>query len=154
MIIFCEEEILNYICDNLTVQTVETLSNTKIVSMEEAEAKYERVVLASLQGYSLYLSKISAEQVKKSEDLNLKIVRHQNFWKLAKHKAAVIQAAFFEVLSNIGQHAPFLYEAEKSLVVNTVFGNLDKGDALVLPKIWESVLSLTSNVAVSILTFY
>lgn len=153
VIVFCEEEILSYICDNLTNQTAETLSNIKVVSPEDAEAKYERVLLSSLQGYALYLTKVSHEQIKKSEELNLKIFKHQNFWKLAKFKTTVVQAAFFGVLSAVGQNAPFLYEAEKSQVASTVFTNLDRNEPTLLPKIWETALLITSNIKVDLNLF-
>lgn len=148
VMIFCEKEILSYIFDNLTNQSVETMTNTKTVSVEDAEARYERVLLASLQGYSLYLAKVPAEQIKKSEELNVQIVSHQNFWKLSKYKAVTVQAAFFGVISAIGQNAPFLFETQKNLAVTTVFSNLDKNDPTVLPKIWECLLLITANIEV------
>lgn len=150
--IFCEKEILLYICDNLTNQSAETITNSKTVSTEEAEAKYERVLLASLQGYSLYLAKVPTEHIKKSEELNMQIISHHNFWKLSKHKTMAVQAAFFGVISAVGQKAPFLFETQKPLVVTTVFSNLDKSDPTVLPKIWECLLLITANIEVSIKT--
>lgn len=149
VMIFCEKEILMYILDNLISQSVETMTNCKTVSVEDAEAKYERVLLTSLQGYSLYLAKVPAEQIKKSEELNIQIVSHQNFWKLSKYKTMAVQAAFFGVISAIGQNAPFLFETQKNLAVTTIFTNLDKSDPIVLPKIWECLLLITANIEVS-----
>lgn len=56
------------------VQTAQTLSNLKNVSAEEAEAKYERVLISCLQGYCLYLEKVSIEQIKNASVLNNSIV--------------------------------------------------------------------------------
>lgn len=146
---FCQEEILLYIIDNLTNQTVETLSNTKVISQEDAEAKYERTLLASLKGYTLYLSKVPYDQIKKSLELNTKLISNSNFWKLAKYKVATIKAAFFGALSAMGQNAPFLYDIDKTVVVNLAFSNLDVNEPTVLPLAWETTLLIMSNVQVS-----
>lgn len=147
-IVFCEEEILSYITDNLINQTVESLSNTKIVSQEDAEAKYERILLTSLKGYSLYLTKVPSEQIRKSLELNLKLVSNASFWKLAKYKVVTVKSAFFGVLSALGQHAPFLFDSEKKAVVNVVFSNLDVHEPTVLPLTWETALLIMSNIEV------
>lgn len=127
---------------------METLSNTKIVSQEDAEAKYERTLLTSLKGYTLYLTKVPSDQIKKSLELNSKLISNVNFWKLAKYKVATVKAAFFGVLSAMGQNAPFLYDIDKTVVVNVVFSNLDVNEPTVLPLAWETALLVMSNVEV------
>lgn len=149
VIVFCEEEILSYITDNLTNQTIETLSNTKIVSREDAEAKYERVLLTSLKGYTLYVTKVPSEQIRKSLELNAKLISNANFWKLAKYKVVTVKSAFFGVLSAVGQNAPFLFDSDKKTVINVVFANLDANEPTVLPLTWETALLIMSNIEVS-----
>lgn len=139
-IIYCQEEILNYIYDNLIVQTVQSLNNSLKGSSEDAEAKYERIVISSLHGYSLYLSKVSSENIEKAEDVNKKIVSSAKFWKFSKSKVVPIRTAFFGTLKMLCQKAPFLLKAETEHVVNAVFLNLDEMEPTVLPNIWEAVL--------------
>ncbi|KAG5874665.1 hypothetical protein JTB14_012946 [Gonioctena quinquepunctata] len=145
-IAFCQEEILHYLTDNILVQTAQTLSNTKQVSAEEAEAKYERVLISCLQGYCLYLEKVSVEHIENAGTSNNHIVSNGKFWKLAKHKVAHIRTAWFKTLSVICQKAPFLLEGKESHVVGTVFGNLEETDPTVLPCVWEATLLTMSTI--------
>ncbi|KAI4457621.1 zinc finger protein [Holotrichia oblita] len=139
-IIYCQEEILNYIYDNLVVQTVQSLNNTLKGTTEDAEAKYERVVISSLHGYSLYINKVSSENIEKAEDINRKIVSSGKFWKFSKSKVVPIRTAFFGTLKTICQKAPFLLKSETEHIVSAIFQNLDETEPTVLPNIWEAVL--------------
>ncbi|KAI4457630.1 zinc finger protein [Holotrichia oblita] len=125
-IIYCQEEILNYIYDNLVVQTVQSLNNTLKGTTEDAEAKYERVVISSLHGYSLYINKVSSENIEKAEDINRKIVSSGKFWKFSKSKVVPIRTAFFGTLKTICQKAPFLLKSETEHIVSAIFQNLDE----------------------------
>lgn len=145
-IVFCQEEILNYIYDNLIVQTAQTLSNPKIVTAEEMEAKYQRVVVSSLQGYALYLHKIPAEQLQAVHPTNKKLISSKKFWKLAKHTSALIRNAWFSVLIALCQKAPDLLADEGARAALAVFGNLDETDSTVLPTVWEASLHVLTTV--------
>nr|XP_023024069.1 E3 ubiquitin-protein ligase listerin [Leptinotarsa decemlineata] len=145
-IAFCQEEILTYLSDNLLVQTAQSLSSSKQVSPEEAEAKYERVLISCLQGYCLYLEKVSVQHIESATALNNGIISNGKFWKLAKHKVAHIRAAWFKTLSVLCQKAPFLLEGRGSQVVGSVFGNLEEGDPTVLPCVWETTLLTMSTI--------
>ncbi|CAH0553483.1 unnamed protein product [Brassicogethes aeneus] len=144
-VVFCQEEILSYIKENLTEQSAQSYISSKSMSPEEAEAKLERVLISSLQGYYLYLTKVSPEQIKTTLELNSSIVSNPKFWKLAKHKIGAIRAAWFEVLAAICQHAIFLIEEKGSNITNTVFSNLDETDPTVLPYVWECALLVMSS---------
>lgn len=148
-IVFCQEEILSYICENLTVHTVQTLNNAKTTLPEDAEAKYQRVLISSLQGYTLYLNAVSLEHIEKQVDSNLKIISHAKFWKLAKHKVATIRSAWFGVITALCQKSPLLREKEAGHIIGSVFGNLDEKEPVVLPAVWESLLSVLSTVNVN-----
>ncbi|KAJ8927797.1 hypothetical protein NQ314_019676 [Rhamnusium bicolor] len=147
-VVYCQEEILLYINDNLLVQTAQTLSNTKHVSVEDAEAKYERVLISCLQGYCLYLEYVPTDQIKNVAALNNDIVSNSKFWKLAKHKVALIRAAWFKVLAIICQKAMFLLDGKGAQVVSTVFNSLEEYDPTVLPYVWEAALLTMSTVQV------
>lgn len=145
-IIFCQEQILTYIYDNLIVQTAQTLSNPTTVTAEEMEAKYQRVVISSLQGYALYLQKLPADQLKAAEQANKKFLVSKKFWKLSKHSCALIRNAWFTVIIALCQKAPDLLADEGSRVALAVFSNLDENDPIVLPTVWEASLHVLTTI--------
>nr|CAI5817590.1 unnamed protein product [Callosobruchus analis] len=145
-VVFCQEDILSYICDNLLVQTAQTLSNPKHSTPEEMEAKHERVLISCLQGYCLFLEKVPVDSIKSTAELNSNIISNAKFWKFAKHKVGNIRSAFFNVLAMILQKAPFLLEGKSSQVTTTVFGNIDENDPSVLPYVLESILLTMSTI--------
>lgn len=124
--------------------------NSKLVSAEDAEAKYERLLVSCLQGYYLYLTKVPVDQIKKVAELNNVIISNNKFWKLAKHKIPQIRSAWFEVIAALMQHAKFLLDAKAAVVTTTVFNNLDETDPSVLPHVWESALLIMSSIEVGI----
>lgn len=121
-----------------------------MTSAEEANAKYERVIISSLQGYALYLSKLNMEAIEKVAELNEKLVSNNKFWKLAKHKVAPIRSAWFGVLTALCQKAPFLLNKEEMHVSLCVFSNLDESEPTVLPLVWEAALLTITTIKVCI----
>lgn len=145
-IMFCQEEILHYIGDNLTVHTAQTLSNPKTTTADESKAKHERVLISSLQGYSLYFQQVSEAGIKKVEELHRKILSHNRFWKLARSDIPQIRASWFGVLSVICEKAGFLLVGEEANVVKAVFGVLDESDPAVQCNLWEAALLTTKTI--------
>ncbi|KAJ8985103.1 hypothetical protein NQ317_019789 [Molorchus minor] len=142
-IVHCQEEILSYINDKLLVQTAQTLSNTKQVSAEDAEAKYERSFDILPPRLLFVLGKNNIQNV---ASLNNDIVSNSKFWKLAKHKVPPVRAAWFKVLTIICQKAVFLLDGKSPQVVSAVIGNLEENEPTVLPYVWEALLLMTSNI--------
>ncbi|KAJ8918958.1 hypothetical protein NQ315_016860 [Exocentrus adspersus] len=145
-VVYCQEDILAYINENLLVQTAQTLSNPKHVSVEDSDAKYERVLISCLQGYCLYLEKVSTDQIQNAATQNNEIVSNAKFWKLSKHKVAPVRAAWFKALTVLCQKASFLLEGKGAQVVSTVFSNLEENDPTVLPYVWEAALLTMANI--------
>ncbi|XP_071439898.1 E3 ubiquitin-protein ligase listerin [Hetaerina americana] len=139
-ITFCQEEIFNYIFDNLINQTASTLGNPKNLSAEELEAKYTRILIISLRGYSYYLQQLPVKILKKSEQANQKLISSPKFWKYARNSSPVVRSSWFSALIAICQNAPFLLENQGSQVAHAVFGNLDETDPSTLPVVWEAAL--------------
>jgi hypothetical protein len=136
-VVFCQKEILTYIHDNLTSK-IET--NPRHTTNDDAEAKFERVVISSLQGYCLYLNTLTNEQIEKSADLNRQIITNSRFLKLATHKTPVIRATWFKVLATLYHRAGFLLAGEHAHVVPIVFNNLDESEPAVVGFVWEAAL--------------
>lgn len=143
---FCQNEVLEYIIKNLTVFTATTLSNPKVFSVEECESKYQRVVACSLQGYALYLTKISAEQLKEASQKNAMLVDNPKFWSFHKHKVAAIRAAWFEALSALLQHGLFLLDDHQPQATSCAIQSIDEGEPAALPFVWESILLVTQKI--------
>ncbi|XP_049297618.1 E3 ubiquitin-protein ligase listerin [Anopheles funestus] len=143
--VFCENEILEYYTRNLTVHTAITLSNPKSHTPEECENKYQRVLISSLRGYALYLSKIPTENLKKSTDKNATLLESPKFWTYHKHKTAAIRSAWFEVISALLQYAPFLVEQHQAQITTSVFQFLDETDPTVVTHVWSSIVLIQAN---------
>ncbi|KAK5649826.1 hypothetical protein RI129_000855 [Pyrocoelia pectoralis] len=145
-ILYCQEEILLYICENLTIHTAETLSNPKITSPEDAEAKYQRVLISSLHGYALYLQQLCTKEIENQEELNIKIISDNKFWKFVKHKVLSIKSAWFCVITSLCQKSPNFLTKEFARIVGSVFSHLDESEPTVVQSLWEAILSVLSTI--------
>ncbi|XP_076766423.1 E3 ubiquitin-protein ligase listerin [Xylocopa sonorina] len=139
-IVHCQREILTYVCDNITVHTPQSLSMQKNLHTEEIETKYQRILIASLQGYSVYLKKVPVQEIEKMIDIHRKIINNNKFWKLAKHDVLPVKTAFFNVLTSIIDNANMLLQDEKKRTVTTIMNCLDESEPALLSAVWESVL--------------
>lgn len=88
----CQNEILEYATRNLTFHTASTLSTGKSLTPEEAEQKYQRVVMCSLKELSFFVEHTAAveDQTQIQEGLR-KLLEHQKFWSFAKNKLNAIK---------------------------------------------------------------
>ncbi|XP_030078799.1 E3 ubiquitin-protein ligase listerin isoform X2 [Drosophila hydei] len=146
----CESEIIEYCTRNLTFHTPATLSIGKSLKPEEAEQKYQRVVIGSLKVLAFFIEQTSqtAEHEKLKEGLTT-LLAHQKFWTFAKHKVPVVKAAWFDCIYHILQCANLLevLTPQKSQLITTSFQLIDDADPLVAPHVWGCVLLLQSNYA-------
>lgn len=111
-------------------------------------AKHERILISSLHGYSLYLTKIPKEKIEESEELNRKIINNNKFWKYSKHNLATIRAAWFNVLTALFEKAPFLLEKEEGHVISYTLGSIDESDPVVSLLVWQNVLLAVTSIKV------
>lgn len=114
-------------------------------SLEECEAKYQRVLICSLKGYASYLVKISAEHMTEASNKNMELIEKQKFWSYQKHKNPGIRAAWFECISALLQSTIDLTKFEKQLAI-AAFHNIDESETIVLPHIWASVLLIMQRI--------
>lgn len=75
------------LCNLVVKKKLHILKTCFSLSKEELDVKYERILICSLNGYALYLSKVSMEQIKKYENIHKEILSSPKFWKLSKYKA-------------------------------------------------------------------
>lgn len=71
---FCQEEIVAYISENILNLSTQSSAIYKNLTAEEAEAKFDRVLISCLQGYNLYLEQVPKECILKSLEANNNIV--------------------------------------------------------------------------------
>ncbi|CAL1683944.1 unnamed protein product [Lasius platythorax] len=133
-------EILVYINNNITVHTAQTLSTQKSLTKEEMEAKYQRILVANLQGYSCYFKKVPFHKMDNTLEIHNEILSNSKFWKLAKHDALPIRIAFFNVLTSIMENAEKLLQNEKKRTMTTIMNSLDESEPGILSAVWESML--------------
>uniref|UniRef100_A0A1B6LZH6 E3 ubiquitin-protein ligase listerin n=1 Tax=Graphocephala atropunctata TaxID=36148 RepID=A0A1B6LZH6_9HEMI len=144
-IVFCQEDILNYIGNNLLNQTPQTLTNNQNCNQEVKDARYQRVVISCLNGYALYLQRLPVEHLRKAEEANRKLVNAAKFWKFSKDPAPLIRAAWFTALVALCEKAPFLLAEEAKHICSAVFNNMDETEPAVVRSVWQAVL-LSFNV--------
>lgn len=139
-VVFCQKEILTYIDNNLQSDV-----NLKQCTNEEAEAKYERIIVSTLQGYCLYLDTLTEEQISKCIDLNRKIITTTRFLNLATHQTVLIRATFFKTLAVLYNKAPFLLEENQAQIIPLIFNNLDESEPSVVGFVWEAALLIMNS---------
>lgn len=143
---FCQNEILDYVTKNLTVHTIQTMCNTKTNTLEECEAKYQRIIISSLKGYALFLDKIDPVQIKEVVVKHETLIDNPKFWTFHKNKSSLIRSAWFEVLASILQNARFLLEKHDQQVTTSILQNIDDSEPTVLPHLWACVLLVMESV--------
>ncbi|XP_017127246.1 E3 ubiquitin-protein ligase listerin [Drosophila elegans] len=144
----CQVEILEYATRNLTFHTAATLSIGKSLTPEEAEQKYQRVVISSLKLLSFFLEQTAqTEELSQVKEGFVTLVSHQKFWSFAKHKVPPIKAAWFECIYHVLQSVALLevISPQKSQLTTLCFQFIDDADPVVAPHIWGCVLLLQSN---------
>ena len=71
------------------------------------EAKYERIIISSLNGYALYLSKVPLEQIEKFKNINQEIISSPKFWKFSKFKTPAVSIWLYWVLFSLNYEEIF-----------------------------------------------
>lgn len=88
----CQVDIIEYASRNLTFHTASTLSTGKSLTPEEAEQKYQRVVVCSLKELSFFVEHTQeAEDQTQIKELLAKLLAHQKFFSFAKNKLNAIK---------------------------------------------------------------
>ncbi|XP_046806997.1 E3 ubiquitin-protein ligase listerin [Lucilia cuprina] len=144
----CQSEIFDYVLRNLTFHTASTLSTGKSLTPEEAEQKYQRVVMCSLKELSFFVEHTMEveDQTQILEGLT-KLLDHQKFWSFAKNKLNSIKAAWFELMYHLLQSPKQqeIFAKQKTQMTTIAFQNIDESDPLVAPHVWGCILLLQTN---------
>ncbi|KAK1131911.1 hypothetical protein K0M31_016058 [Melipona bicolor] len=144
-IVYCQHEILNYICDNITAHSALSLLQ-KDFTAEEIEAKHQRILTSSLHGYSVYLKKVPIQEIEKMIEVHNKITSSNKFWNLIKTDAIPIKTAFFTVLTSMIENANIILQNEKKRTVTSIINSFDETDPVLSSVVWESMLTTVNKI--------
>uniref|UniRef100_A0A1B0GD60 E3 ubiquitin-protein ligase listerin n=1 Tax=Glossina morsitans morsitans TaxID=37546 RepID=A0A1B0GD60_GLOMM len=142
----CRYEIIDYAIRNLTFHTPATLSPGKNLTSEEAEQKFQRIVICSLKELSFFVEHTAgSDEQKQIQESLQKLLSHQKFWSFAKNKLNTIKAAWFELMYNMVMYHADAVSPQKNQLIMLSFQNIGESDPLVAPHIWGCILLLQTN---------
>ncbi|XP_014299364.1 E3 ubiquitin-protein ligase listerin [Microplitis demolitor] len=142
-IVYCQDEILSYICHNINVQTPQLLNITyksMNLSPEILEAKYQRILICSLQGYCSYLKQVSSQQIEKTANIHHQIINGSKFWKLAKHEIPLIKISFFNIITSLIENCKEILKDTEKKTITSIMNSLDENEPGVISAVWECML--------------
>ncbi|XP_071418883.1 E3 ubiquitin-protein ligase listerin isoform X2 [Pithys albifrons albifrons] len=139
-LVFCKDEILNVLQDNLLKETADTLSDPQTVPEEEREAKFFRILTCSLLALKKLLNMLPKKEMQSLEEKLMLLLSQNKFWKYSKHNIPQVRSAFFELIPAFCQHLPEVVKAEAPRVCPAVLLSIDESDAVVCPALWKAVL--------------
>lgn len=93
-----QRPILEYHRDAIMKETVQTLSDERAVSPEDAQAKYARLVSSSISVISSLLQDLPKEEIDKQQDLHDEILSTPKLWDFCYHPDALVRKAMYRLL--------------------------------------------------------
>ena len=91
--------ILQYCTDAILNETAQTLSDERSVSLDDAEAKYVRVIASSISLISSLLADMDTLEIVKHQSGYEEMLENKNLWKLSYHKDPSIRRSVYRLLS-------------------------------------------------------
>ncbi|XP_064613366.1 E3 ubiquitin-protein ligase listerin-like [Liolophura sinensis] len=140
-IVYCKEEIAEFLLDNLTVQTSSTLSDPKTSSPEDMEMKYNRMVTSSLLAWRKLLETLPASQHGRVPATLTQLLNNPKLWKLSKSSVTAIKAAVYSFMSGVCQCQTEVAVQFTSKLAPLALHSVDETDSVLCGQLWEAVLS-------------
>ena len=163
---FCRKEVLFYLKDILLDQSPTTLSDPKATPKDEMEAKYERVVAASLAALKMLVEMVvdgdvaaassSSEDsssetqtaVKKTHSLGAELeslLCNKKMVKLSVHSNPMIRTAWFNIVAVVCLAFPLLFGEGSKLaapLASSVLNRFEETDPTVVGALWNAVMAI------------
>jgi len=95
-----QRDILEYCRDVIQTETVQTLSDERSVSKDDAEATYARVIATSIAVISNLLSELPIEELDKQRDTYEELLGQDKLWEAASHQDVSARRAILRLLRN------------------------------------------------------
>ncbi|CAK4034431.1 ring zinc finger [Lecanosticta acicola] len=105
-----QESILEYCKEALLNETVQTLSDERTVSKDDAEATYARVVSTSIAVVTSLLETLPTEEVSKHNHVYELVLGDGRIWDLASHSDAGVRRAIHRLVQTCLARTPDLIE--------------------------------------------
>jgi hypothetical protein len=97
-LILCQESVLDYLEDLLLLQTVESLSDARFVSLEEQKSTFSRMITAAIYSLVYLLESFDANIRSQYQDKYLTILHESKFWNFCHHESPSIRIAMYEFI--------------------------------------------------------
>ncbi|OUM67456.1 hypothetical protein PIROE2DRAFT_5091 [Piromyces sp. E2] len=138
-LIFCQEDILNYISENLFEKTPEQLSDPRFYSKEEIMMKYSRLIITSLYALIYLLEKLPKISIQKCQDQYDYIFGNKQLWNFATHEDNAIRKAVYNLIKSLCLH--------NSAVLSPIFPGkvFSEKDSSIYVDTWETLVLITKE---------
>ncbi|KAK5165332.1 hypothetical protein LTR04_001330 [Oleoguttula sp. CCFEE 6159] len=114
-----QQPILEYCRDAITKETAHTLSDERVVSPDEAEAKYARVIATCLSVIVSLLSELQPEDVTKQQAVYDEILGQSSVWEFATSKDVPVRRSAFLSKALVSEQSGSSYDYVETLVALT-----------------------------------
>ncbi|ODQ54733.1 hypothetical protein SAICODRAFT_5929 [Saitoella complicata NRRL Y-17804] len=102
--------ILTFCIEVLLRETVNSMSDERYVTPEDAESKYGRVVMQAMGVVGVLLAEIEEGVRKKEEDNYVELLSSEKFWDFAQNSDPYVRRATLSLIRAFCQHWPALLE--------------------------------------------
>eukprot|EP00124_Ichthyophonus_hoferi_P002522 Ihof_evm1s175 gene=Ihof_evmTU1s175 len=139
---YCRSEISSYAIDIITTARPETLSDAKMVEEVDMEAKYYRMVTASLRAVILLEEAIPTTQCLPYLTV---LFSDKKFWRHAQSQNSDVRWAMYDVVATTCKMVPDVILTHIALVAPNVFSFLEEKERGLHASMWAGVLSLVKD---------
>ena len=112
--------IIQYCRDTLLHETIQTLSDERVVSSEDAEATYYRVVATSLSVINMLVVELPSEDQKKEDEVYNEVFSDSKFWDAANSDDAGVRRAMHRLIRACLSKRPDVVQSDLK-VLSTVY---------------------------------
>lgn len=141
VLLFCKKEVLQACEKNILQETADTLSDPKVVPLEEREAKYNRFVSSTFQLLRFTLENVENSEHESDIEEHLSVLfTEKKYWRFGKKESPLIKRSFYSSLLTFCERTPNLLEKSLEHLSVTILTHLNEQDHLVTKSLWDCLL--------------
>ncbi|KAJ3314080.1 listerin E3 ubiquitin protein ligase 1 [Boothiomyces sp. JEL0838] len=143
VLVFCLQEVQEYLSSNLLHQTADTLSDARFATKDEMEAKYHRVVSGSIDGLGFVIQNLPVS--KRSNEFET-LLSSKTFWTFSYHISSHIRGAMYRLISTLTRNGQDILEAHKEMIASQFLAKVfnDK-ESIAYSFMWEAILLVSKS---------
>ncbi|ORX49998.1 hypothetical protein BCR36DRAFT_583608 [Piromyces finnis] len=143
---FCQEDILNYISENLFEKTPEQLSDPRFYSKEEIMMKYSRFIVTSLYSLIYLLEKLPKLSIQKCQDQYDYIFSNKQLWNFATYDDIPIRKAVYNLIKSLCLYNPDVIQCQLAILSPIFPGKIfSEKDSSIYGDAWETLVLITKE---------